>query len=113
LRKEIKALVVSSRSQPACRVPADSSRPRKGNVCLSIASWVVKEETQDNGKAKASLDVNLAIIVTNNDIPTLVGKCLATSLWVPVFSWKPLTGSAAAVNDILGIGSDLGTWWTD
>jgi hypothetical protein len=64
-----------------------------------MASSVVKEETQDNGKVKASLDVNLAVIVTDNDIPTLVGECLATSL---------PTGSAAAVNDILGIGSDLG-----
>jgi hypothetical protein len=78
-----------------------------------MASSVVKEETQDNKKAKASRDVNLAIIVTNNDIPKLVGKCLATSLWAPVFSWKPFTGSAAAVNDILGIGSDIGTWWPD
>jgi hypothetical protein len=80
-------------------------------VCLSMASSVVKEETQDNERAKASLDVNLAIIAPNNDIPILIGKCLATNLWAPVFSWKPLTGGAAAVNDILGIGSDLGTWW--
>jgi hypothetical protein len=82
-------------------------------VCLSMASSVVKEGTQDNEKAKASLDVNLAVIVTDNNIPKLVGKCLATSLWAPVFSWKPLTGNAAAVNDILGIGSNLGTWWPD
>jgi hypothetical protein len=88
---------------------ASMQSPREGNVCLSMASSVVKEETQDNGKVKASLDVNLAVIVTDNDIPTLVGECLATSLWTPVFSWKPLTGSATAVNDILGIGSDLGT----
>jgi hypothetical protein len=82
-------------------------------MCLSTASSVVKKETQDSEMAKESLDVNLAIIVTDNDIPILVGECLATDLWAPVFSWKSLTGRAAAVGDILGVGSYLGTWRLD